>query len=175
MEPYKLRVKIGDHEFDAEGPQEAVGKQFQSFKDLIASLSHRILPTPIKREGKSENIDLSSPQDDSQPRKYDNIFKAEGRVVSLTALPQGANEAGLLILLGQKLYRNNDTATGSEIVDGLEQSGYTVERADRLFDGFIAEGLVIKAGKRRAIRYRLANQGLARAEAIAQQVQGMVA
>lgn len=94
---------------------------------------------------------------------------------SAGANPQNANEAALLILLGQKIYRSNEASTGSEVVDGLEQSGYTVDRVDRLFDDFITDGLVIKFGIRRSIRYRLTNQGIPRAEAIAQQVQSMVA
>ncbi len=34
---YRLKIKIGQHEFEAEGPADVVREQFQVFKDLIAS------------------------------------------------------------------------------------------------------------------------------------------
>ena len=41
METYKLHIKIGQHEFQGEGPEEAVKKSFEDWKLLITSL-----PTP---------------------------------------------------------------------------------------------------------------------------------
>ena len=39
MTEAKLRVKIGEHEFDATGPAETVEQYFQSFKQLISGSS----------------------------------------------------------------------------------------------------------------------------------------
>ena len=35
-ELYRLKIKVGPHEFDAEGPADAVREQFKDWKDLIA-------------------------------------------------------------------------------------------------------------------------------------------
>ncbi len=35
---YKLKIKVGEFEFDAEGPVEVVQAQFAAFKELISEL-----------------------------------------------------------------------------------------------------------------------------------------
>lgn len=37
METFRLRVKIGPHEFEAEGPKDSVMAQFEAWKTLIGS------------------------------------------------------------------------------------------------------------------------------------------
>lgn len=177
METYKLKIKIGVHEFEAEGPQEAVERQFEAFKELVASQPS---PPPPKETPPKPQVTPSPPNGGPEgPRgglRLDAIMRVEGRVVSLTATPQEVGEAALLILLGQKIQRTNDTPTGAEIADGLRQSGYTIrDRVRTILDGFVAEGLVMRIGSGRSTRYRLTNIGIPRAEAIAQQIQNTVA
>src|SRR5262245_54066226 len=38
METQRLRVKIGPHEFEAEGPPDTVSKQYADWREMIASL-----------------------------------------------------------------------------------------------------------------------------------------
>jgi hypothetical protein len=45
-----------------------------------------------------------------------------GRIVSLTACPETIEDAALVILLGQRTLRSNDSVTGSEVIDGLRQT-----------------------------------------------------
>jgi hypothetical protein len=165
---YRLKIKIGNHEFEAEGPAETVAKQFADFKDLIANLPSKLpemVPHDIVPDPTAPSF-LPSPASEIM-----KIFQIDGRVVSLTAKPSSESEAALLILLGQKALRENEFATGSEIKEGLEQSGYKPLRVDRMMDGFVAEGLVMINGKNRGKKYRLSNPGLAKAQALADDLQ----
>ena len=168
MSEYRLKVKIGGHEFDSEGPVDLVTRDFAEFKELIASLPAKtpdIVPHDLVPDPTAPSF-LPSPASEIM-----KIFQIGGRVVSLTAKPSSESEAALLILLGQKALRENEFATGSEIKEGLEQSGYKPLRVDRMMDGFVAEGLVMISGKNRGKKYRLSNPGLAKAQALADELQ----
>ncbi len=170
MDTYKLKVKIGVHEFEAEGSQEAVERQFEVFKELISSVpAHKTESTITANTGTA-----APPAAITKSSSFDKIFKVNGRVVSLTALPDTVENAALLLLLGQAIYRENHTATASEIIDGLELSGHRVDRIDRLMEDFISDGIVLRSGQRKGTRYRLTNQGLAKAQALATDVRNTV-
>lgn len=168
MSEYRLKIKLGDHEFEAEGPADDVKAQFEAFRDLVMSLPER----------KTENISDGgatppvTPASNQQAQTgavaldVDRIFRAQDRVISLTAAPASETDAVLLILYGQRHYRNNENATGSEIIDGMEQSGYRTPRTDRILAGLASEAAVIITGAHRGKRYRLTNQGFARAESV---------
>jgi len=165
MESSRIKVKIGDHEFEAEGPTELVKEQFAAFKDIISSL-----PT---KSGAFSSLKPDSNQENSYiPASHahvelEKILHVSGRVVSLTALPTSTEDAALLIMLGHKDMRNNVSVTGQDIGDGLAQSGKPVDRVDRLLDKAISEAYILKTGIKRSTRYRLTNQGLNKAVSIA--------
>ncbi len=164
MAEYKLKVKVGDHEFEADGPAETVKEQFEAFKDLIASLpKNKIETTVISAPIQPPVIPPAIP---AIATNVDRIFRAEGRVVSLTVPPTSETDAVLLVLYGQRHYRKNDNPTGGEIIDGMEQSGYRTPRIDRILAGLSEEGAVIITGAHRGKRYRLTNQGHTRAEGV---------
>jgi hypothetical protein len=170
MSEYRLKIKIGNHEFEAEGPADAVARQFADFKGLIAKLpdTNAAHPTPAGPPPSPQGTDISLPSPKSNLTK---IFRVDGRVISLTASPvNGEREAALLLLLGQKELRSNDAATGGELLDGLVVSGYKLDRVDRMMDAFVADGLVMVNGRKRGKRYRLSNPGLAKAQAIADEL-----
>ena len=169
METQKLKMKIGTHEFEAEGPIEAVQSQFAAFRELILSLPSAVLQqTPVPSP-------LAETQTEALPHlNLEKIMKADGRVISLTARCDSIDEAVLLILLGQKEFRSNQEATGAEIMDGLTQSGYRVPRIDRLMDKLATDGDVITIGVHRGRRYRLTNLGLTKALTLAKEVIGTV-
>lgn len=165
-ETYKLRIKIGDHEFSAEGPVDVVQAQFQAFKEMISAVPTQ--PTQQQPEKEKSN-DASLPH-----LPLEKIIKVEGRVVSLTAKCESVDEAVMLILLGQKEFRNNQEVTGAEIMDGLKQSGYMLGRVDTVLDKLSKEGSTITIGVHRARRYRLTNVGHSKALTIAREVLGTV-
>ncbi len=169
MPDYRLKIKIGEHEFEAEGPTEAVQSQFQAFKELVASApAHKPenKELPESDANKPENavtVPLGS-------QVLGRIFRQDRRVISLTAPPTSENDAVLLVLYGQRFYRENDNATGSEIIDGMEQSGYRTPRIDRILGSLASEGSVIITGAHRGKKYRLTNQGNTRAEGLARSI-----
>ncbi|MGA9964128.1 MAG: hypothetical protein WBQ10_02900 [Terriglobales bacterium] len=168
MDTYRLKIKIGDHEFEADGPVDVVQSQFSAFRDLITAFPAKPAPE-APRQDQLEERKVSNP--DSFPHlPLEKIIKVEGRVVSLTAKCDSVDEAVMLVLLGQKDFRNNQEVTGAEIMDGLKQSGYMLDRVDKLLDKLASEGSTIIIGVHRGRRYRLTNQGLSKALGIAKEV-----
>jgi hypothetical protein len=168
METTRIKVKIGDNEFEAEGPTGVVNDQFESFKELVMSSSRQVVS-----EGSANNpqvADSTRKQDDETHVPLEQILHVSGRVVSLTALPASALDAALLIMLGHKDLRNHVSVTGQEIGDGLAQSGRPVPRVDRVMDKALEDAHVLKTGVKRGTRYRLTNQGLAKALGVAREL-----
>jgi hypothetical protein len=165
MDTTRIKVKIGDYEFDAEGPTAVVQDQFKAFQEIVSTAPHVAAST----HGKHDHQVISQQEDpNSLPHiPIEKILHVAGRVVSLTALPKSATDAALLILLGHKDLRNNVSVTGQEIGDGLDQSGRPVPRVDRVMDAALEDALVLKTGIKRGTRYRLTNQGLSKALNIA--------
>ncbi|QEE27280.1 hypothetical protein FTW19_04190 [Terriglobus albidus] len=165
MDTYRIKVKIGNHEFEAEGSPEIVKEQFASFKEMISCIPAQTVAPPL--ELIRNNISNQQLIGDQESVSLDKIFRVENRVISLTALPGSILDATLLTMLGQRHFRNNDSITGAEVKDGLEQSGYRPDRVDRFIDKLTKEGLVMKIGIGKGSRYRLTNQGVARADSLA--------
>jgi hypothetical protein len=160
METNRLKIKIGDHEFEAEGSPEAVQSQFDAFKELIAKVP-AVAPKVVTQPP------ATPPVSQTETLIFDKIMRIDGRIVSLTARPNALEDSLLLLLLGQRQYRSNDSVTGSEVIDGLEHSGIRVARVDRNLEKLATQGDVIKIGIGRASRYRLTNPGMAKAQAVA--------
>jgi hypothetical protein len=170
MDTQKLKMKIGEHEFEAEGPTEIVQSQFAAFKELITA-AHA---TPKKEQSREAHQPQTAVNNSGQ-LSLEKIVHVDGRVISLTASTNSVSDAAMVILLAQRMLRNNETVTSSEVVDGLRTSGHVVVRVDSVMDKLATDGHVIKIGARRATRYRLTNQGVTRAQEIARGVISLVA
>jgi hypothetical protein len=121
----RLKMQIGPHVFDAEGPTDIVKEQLEAFKQMIASNG----AVPSKAKQPSSETDGSGDWV-GQSESLAKIFKVEDRVVSLTVRAKSIEDAALLIVYGQKTLRTNDSVTGAEVIDGLEQSGVRIARVD---------------------------------------------
>lgn len=168
METSKIRMKIGDHEFEAEGPIESVQQQLLAFKELIGLIPapKQSVSAPPANSGSQDQQNDGVVQVPGNPN-LERIMRVAGRVVSLTAIPSSIEDSALLIMVGHQLQRNNESVTGQEIGDGLAQSGRAVDRVDRIMVKPMKAGLVLKSGAGRASRYRLSNQGYLKAMTIA--------
>jgi hypothetical protein len=177
-ETYRLKIKVGPHEFEAEGPPDAVREQFQSFKEMLASMP--AFPPPFTQPPAIEVQNITAPPPPAQDASFnedtlDKIIRVDGRVVSLTVRPQTVSEAVLVILYVQKVRRQNDAVTGAEVMNGLTTTGgYSVTRVDRVMTDLSGTGDVIVIGVHRARRYRLTNSGFNRARQIAASLVAMV-
>lgn len=165
MDSTKIKVKIGDNEFEAEGPVETVHAQFEVFKQLLSSAL--VQSKPSNNAVPANSVEKKAENVEPPHVPIEKILHVSGRVVSLTALPTATLDSALLIMLGHKDLRNNVSVTGQEIGDGLAQSGRPVPRVDRIMEKAIEDAHVLKTGIKRGTRYRLTNQGLLKALAVA--------
>ncbi len=165
MDTSRIKMKIGIHEFEAEGPADIVKEQLDDFKKLIISSAANTSRTPSEQLSQAINNERDSI---GIPHvNLEKIMHVNGRIVSLTAIPTSTEDAALLIMLGHKDLRNNISVTGQEIGDGLAQSGRPVPRVDRIMGSAISEASVLTSGVKRGMRYRLTNQGLVKALGLA--------
>src|SRR5438270_6304424 len=150
METSKIKIKIGQHEFEAEGPTEAVQRQFQAFKELIATAQTQINPTSANPQIQEQSNEMQQQPKQNGSLNLDKIMRSDGRIISLTAQAGSAEDSVLLLMLGQKVYRNNETVTGNELMSGLQQSGIRVPRVDRIIEKLADTGQVIRIGAHRS-------------------------
>jgi hypothetical protein len=176
--PTRLKMKIGDHEFEAEGSADAVREQFQVWQELVKTAAVATPPPAKNANLDSDNQAASTPKQD--PTTVDvnlqKIMRLDNRIVSLTARLGSVHDAVLVMLYGQKAMRNNEAVTGAELLDGLAATGgFAVSRLDRILDKLADDGDVMAFGERRGKRYRLTNTGIAKARAVANDTIAMVA
>lgn len=176
---YRLKIKVGPNEFEAEGDREAVQEQFNSWKELIAIMAHAAQAQP-QNDAPSPDFQPPPPppKTDLASTDYslDKIMKTDDRIVSMTVRPKSLEDGILLMLYGQKILRIQESVTGYEILEGLKATGVlSVGRIDRMLERAASDGQVIVTGKNRAKRYRLTNAGLAKARQIASDLIAIVA
>lgn len=175
---YRLKIKIGQHEFEAEGPADAVKEQFQAFKDMIASAPQQPTPQPQKSPmeiADSATMRINGSDMSADVQELSKIMKSDGREVSLTVRAQSIEDAILLIIYGQKMLRSKDLSTGGDILAGLQATGMPVGRIDRTLEKLGREGVLIVTGMRRSKRYRLTSVGLNKVRQIAADLLATVA
>jgi hypothetical protein len=178
-------MKIGAHEFEAEGDQESVERQFEAWRELIASApsptaSSPPPPLPTSDAGGGQ---MPLPLGNSgttgitvDPSGFEKIIRREGKNLSLSALPNGDNrvaDAALVLMIAHKVYNGLDQVGGMALLEGLKQSGYPIDRVDRVLERHIPD-LILRTGVRRAVKYRLNNRGLNRAINVARELMDMV-
>lgn len=148
MSDSKIKMQVGDHIFEAEGPADLVRSQFEVFKELIKEHSNPTVTTIISA---------------AAPSDMDKIFRVNGRLVSLRVVPTLDTEAVLLVLYGQRHYRKNMAVTGSELVDSLN---YDTAKVRPAVATLLLENAITSEGEYRGKRYSLTDQGLYKAEEV---------
>jgi hypothetical protein len=167
----RLKIKIGPHEFEAEGSPELVQEQFKIFKEMVekaalAPAPHPQIPTSMAPKPSTIPAHESETAENSLHKIMQ--FDDSERIVSLTVRPNSAEDAVLLILLGQKWMLSHETVTGGAIMEGIVATGgLQVARVDRLLEKLGRDGYVIVLGERRSKTYRLTNSGVNKAKEIA--------
>lgn len=175
---YRQKLKIGVHEFEAEGPVAVVQEQVKRFMDLIASLPKEAVNPPPPSLTDLENSPSPKPRPPmpEADSSLDRIMRSEDRIISLTVRPRSVEDAVLLVLYGQKILRANDSVTGAEVMSGITATGgFAVSRVDRLLEKMARDGDVIVVGEHRSKTYRLTNTGLAKARQLAAELLAIVA
>ena len=160
MEHLRVRLKLGEHEFEAEGPPADVDAQFAAFRALV-------WPPPLPPPAAEAPLPVALPPADLTRAELTRLMRLEGRIVSLITAPASVEGGILLALYGQKLLRNNERVMGGEIIEGIRRSGRLVERVDYHNHKLMRAGDVVVMGSGRAARYRLTKQGEEKAQALA--------
>jgi len=168
----RLKTKLGEHEFEAEGAPDDVRQQYQDWLEVVKLA---VSTTPVVAAPKHNDASNgTSPQTEARPNPASvdsdltKIMRVDGRYVSLTARTPSIYDAVLIMLYGQKAMRNNDSVTGSELLSGLASTGgYGNPRLDRILDKLAEDGDVMSFGERRGKKYRLTNTGIAKARVLA--------
>lgn len=180
MESHRLKVKLGPHEFEAEGPPDVVQAQFEAWKDLIQSI-----PTPAQASHHEVKSHESAPAAQAAILNVDSeaisalfgVNEKQG-VVFIKAHPVGENrnaDAALLVLYGLRRLLGKEDALAGDIKDCLEESGIRVDRIDRTVGSHTSSGLLMKSGFGKGGRYRLSNTGLRKAEELVLQLRSQMA
>jgi hypothetical protein len=152
----KLRIKTGEHEFEAEGPSEVIQSYITTFLRIIGR-EEKPVEEPIATLA---SIRPLLPD-------WSQFLRVENNIVSMNATSGALDRDILLLLLGQQQLRGNTAVAGTEIMAGLRGSGHTISRADHILKRFASSGDIVATGKRRRRRYRLTTDGAEKALKIA--------
>ena len=173
QETFKLKVKIGAQEFEAEGPSDLVTRQFEAFRLLIQGAGLVAGERPTHPEG-SRLRDSTTPQEpalhaDHRDANLATLFRVspQTQLLSLRQPPGGKYpeaDAVLLLLLGHKRLRNEEDVPVTLLTEALKQSGCPVKRLDRILTVYIKDHSVVRFGRGKGGKYRLTNLGLKKAE-----------
>lgn len=160
METYKLRMKIGAHEFNGEGPEESVRRDFEEWKALIASLPASLLSETNSGNGFNESHNLTD-------ERLDRIYLVDTKqgLVSLRVHPRTRDrnrDAILLILFGYSLMFDQTDVSVGQIKQAMRQTGIKIDRVDKVTAKYIDEGYLNKGGTGKGSRYSLTNSGIAK-------------
>jgi hypothetical protein len=176
MDVRKIKIEIGSHKIEAEGlSKEESDERLSLFKELVLASLGRA-PQVATNHAPDRKREKTDPNPSEAPIKTDDplapLFRAQDRVVSLTNPPQGQNRAGdgfLLILLGQRILRNREWVSVSDLKNGLTNSGIPVDRIDAITATLSTEDYM-KRGERRHKDYRLTNPGEQKAKQIGEEI-----
>lgn len=173
METYRLKVKIGSHEFDAEGSPKDVKAQFEEWKKLIVTTS--LSPSALPDVGKAFPAQATGTQSSEGLQAPWGIFNIDSKrkLVTLLAHPTGESrdaDAALLVLYGYKQTLGQDEVPVTKLKESLEVSGLRPDRIDRTLSIHVKAGFILKTGRAKGGRYRLTNTGYSHADAMARKL-----
>ncbi len=169
MDTYKLRIKKGSYEIEAEVPKEIIASELKAFRDL---LSLEPLPQDDISEANAEQEEVL-PFNGKQPiqtienidRKHLKPLFLENKdgLITLGVPPakgeRHAPDAILLIALGYQILHNEDQIRVTQLKRSLKESGVIVGRISRVLENDIKQGFLIKTGRGKGGQYRLTNKG----------------
>lgn len=169
MESYKLHIKVGTHEFQGEGPEEAVKKNFDDWKSMIASMG----------QSTSTSTSVAKPTDGTLSQialeggQLTRLFLLDEKkgLATLRLLPRGDDrdaDAVLLILHGFQRLRDQVEVPVTQLKPALKQSGCNIDRVDAVVAKYLRDGFLNKGGSGKGGRYSLTNSGTQKAVSLAQ-------
>lgn len=201
MDTHRIRIKVGEHEFEAVGDQETVQRELDRFYQAIKDFGNQPVPVPVPvpvpaaaptptRVEKEVTISWESTAAVSSeakipweslapqiPESLSTIFSYEDGILRLIArLPSHklARDAALLLIYGHKVIMNRTTVTASDLIQSMRATGYNVHRVDRLVSLFILAKMVHASGIKRGRAYQLKEPGFQAAESLIEELRSLV-
>lgn len=178
MENSRLRVKVGPHEFEAEGPAEQVSAQYDAWKEMIAAAS--LVTASAGVRGTAGGIPAKVITEVKTREGYAapwDIFGGDSDrdLMSLRVHPPAGDtrdaDAILLVMYGYRKAGNQGAGLTevpvTKLKESLEVSGLRIGRIDRAAAPYLRAGYLLKAGRAKGGTYRLTNTGHAKAEELA--------
>jgi hypothetical protein len=164
MDSYKLHLKIGPHEFSAEGPTEVVKQDFELWKSMIKDLPAQPTTPATPQQNSATPQSSGALAKEQIERVY--IVDEKRDMLSLRVLPRSDDryaDALLLVLLGHKIIKGADETMVTQLKPALRQSGCMIDRIDQIAAKYVRQGFLNKGGMGKGGRYSLTNSGTEKA------------
>jgi hypothetical protein len=169
----RIKLKIGDAEFEADVPADQVQPMYDQF---LAAIGNR--PAISTKAAAPETPNGVAPPIQQQPQgAMDEMIltklyevRSDG-VITLRALPRGEQKEAdtfLLLLYGYRRIKNEEPVLGTQLLQSAKYSGMAEMRPADAF--WATEQLVIRGGVKKGSTYQLNNPGVAKAEEIATKI-----
>ncbi len=162
-----MHIKVGPHEFQGEGPEEAVKASFEDWKSMITLFGQQT-GAAMNRGGRDADQSQSSLSDTQLTRLF--LLDDKKNLVTLRLLPRGDDrdaDAVLLILHGFQRLRDQIEVPVTQLKPSLKQSGCNIDRVDSVVAKYFRDGLLNKGGSGKGGRYSLTNSGIQKAVSLA--------
>ncbi len=169
MDNVRLKIRLGEKEFEAEGPREAVEARWAEAKDWIMAPTGNTAGTSVFSSPRQEN----PPQTEPKSPVFD-VDRGK-RTIRLRVLPprgesiQRISYALLLLLYGYHENLGKSEVQVTRMAEDLRMSGFAgLKRLSRAFSRLETDGLAARNGAGKGTRYRATNPGLTTAANLAQ-------
>jgi len=160
----KIKVRIGDAEFEAEGAPEDIKAQYASFMEMLKVAP--TIPPPAQTPPDKPKPGAEITGDAERDALLKKIFEIDtSGLISLRILPRGENAAAdsmLLLLYGYRKLGAAERVFAVTLAKAARKSGVIFERTDRALEPHRA--LFGHAGLKRGTTYTLNNAGEREAE-----------
>jgi hypothetical protein len=169
VENFKLHMKVGPHEFDGEGPADAVRKSFDDWKSLVASMPSAETTYATANSSLGGGINGSAGVLEAEELARLFVHDEKKGIVTLRILPRGDDRdanAALLVLLGFRQLKSQDEVPVTQLKPALKQSGCNVDRVDAVVGKYQREGFINKGGSGKGGKYSLTNSGIEKAHTL---------
>ena len=178
----KLEIRIGEHAFTAEGPEEIVNAQYAQFLRAIEQLaqpksgapaqpprSWKVgIPRgmrPVMDEPGHIYLGFNSPID---TKTLTGIYKCDGSDIAINFLSDTGGQTLILLLYGFRTLRGTLWVPASVLLRAAQDSGLSIDRIDRDLDTHIPKNVETR-GERRGKKYALTKEGVEYAEGVLKQ------
>ena len=188
MDKLKLRIKLKDYEFEAEGATKVVCEQYEAFQNFLAHLPKNTIASELE-ETKDPLVRPSPPPTLTNPTTkasvsnptipVSKLFTEDPKTSRLTPkiTSSGGNKAEetiLLLLLGYRELKNHTEVSALQLNQALKGIGGAQTRLDRVLAGSLKTQLVLKSGKGKGGKYRLTTLGIQKAREMATELANLI-